>query len=155
MDFIEKIERLVQDFLQAREDLYLIDLKVSAGNDVVVILDSDGPLSVQDCLDASRAIELNFDRKEHNFSLQVMSPGLSEPLQQPRQYRKNLGRDLDVVLMNGEKVVGELIRVERDEIALMLKYRRPRSVGKGKEAVEEEKVIPYAEIKKALVVIKF
>lgn len=155
MEFREKVEQLVQDFLQTRDDLYLIDLKISSGNDVVVVLDGDRSLSVQDCLDASRAIEFNLDREECDFSLQVMSPGLSEPLLLPRQYRKNLGRDLEVVLVNDEKITGELIRAEDREIALMLRYRRPKLVGKGKEDVEEERVIPYTEIKKALVVIKF
>ena len=84
-----------------------------------------------------------------------MSPGLSEPLLLPRQYRKNIGRDLEVVLENNEKIVGELVNANEEKIELMLRYRRPKLIGKGKEDVEEEREIPYAEIKKALVVIKF
>jgi ribosome maturation factor RimP len=80
MDFRTKVEELVHEFLATREDLYLVDLKISASSDVTVILDGDESLTLQDCLDASRAIEFNLDREEHDFSLQVMSPGLSEPL---------------------------------------------------------------------------
>ena len=155
MEFRTKVEYLIRDFLQTREDLYLVDLKISAGNDIVVILDGDKSLSLQDCLDASRAIEFNLDREAIDFSLQVMSPGLSEPLLLPRQYRKNIGRDLEVVLENNEKIVGELVNANEEKIELMLRYRRPKLIGKGKEDVEEEREIPYAEIKKALVVIKF
>ena len=97
MEFRVKVEHLIQDFLQAREDLYLVDLKISAGNDIVVILEGDKSLSLQDCLDVSRAIEFNLDREAVDFSLQVMSPGLSEPLLFPRQYRRNIGRDLEVI----------------------------------------------------------
>ena len=57
MEFRTKVEYLIRDFLQTREDLYLVDLKISAGNDIVVILDGDKSLSLQDCLDASRVIE--------------------------------------------------------------------------------------------------
>lgn len=155
MEFRVKVEHLIQDFLQTREDLYLVDLKISVGNDVVVILDGDKSLSLQDCLEASRAIEFNLDREDVDFSLQVMSPGLSEPLLLPRQYRKNIGRDLEVVLENNEKIVGELVNANEEKIELMLRYRRPKLIGKGKEDVEEKREIPYAEIKKALVVIKF
>jgi hypothetical protein len=155
MEFRVKVEHLIQDFLQTREDLYLVDLKISVGNDVLVILDGDKSLSLQDCLEASRAIEFNLDREVVDFSLQVMSPGLSEPLLLPRQYRKNIGRDLEVVLENNEKIVGELVNANEEKIELMLRYRRPKLIGKGKEDVEEEREIPYAEIKKALVVIKF
>lgn len=155
MEFRVKVEHLIQDFLQTREDLYLVDLKISVGNDVLVILDGDKSLSLQDCLEASRAIEFNLDREVVDFSLQVMSPGLSEPLLLPRQYRKNIGRDLEVVLENNEKIVGELVNANEEKIELMLRYRRSKLIGKGKEDVEEEREIPYAEIKKALVVIKF
>ena len=155
MEFRTRVEYLIRDFLQTREDLYLVDLKISAGNDIVVILDGDKSLSLQDCLEASRAIEFNLDREVVDFSLQVMSPGLSEPLLLPRQYRKNIGRDLEVVLENNEKIVGELVNANEEKIELMLRYRRQKLIGKGKEDVEEEREIPYAEIKKALVVIKF
>ena len=155
MEFRTKVEYLIRDFLQTREDLYLVDLKISAGNDIVVILDGDKSLSLQDCLDASRAIEFNLDREAVDFSLQVMSPGLSEPLLLPRQYRRNIGRDLEIILENDEKIVGELIKADEEKIGLMLRYRRPKLIGKGKEDVEEEREIPYVEIKKALVIIKF
>lgn len=155
MELRTKVEQLIQDFLNTREDLYLVDLKISAGNDVVVILDGDTSLSLQDCLDASRAIEFNLDRESVDFSLQVMSAGLSEPLKLPRQYRKNIGRNLEVVTNEEEKVEGELLSADEEKITLMLRYRRPKLVGKGKEDVEEERIIHYADIKKALVVIKF
>ena len=155
MDFRAKVEQLVHEFLETRKDLYLVDLKISAGDDVTVILDGDEGLSLQDCLDASRAIEFNLDREEHDFSLQVMSPGLSEPLKLPRQFKKNTGREIEVLLNSDEKIQGEVVAVDDEKVTLVLRYRRPKLIGKGKEDVVENKEIPYTEIKKALVVIKF
>jgi len=155
MEFRKKIEELLHEFLAARTDLFLIDLKFSAADDITVILDGDNGVSLQDCLDASRAIEFNMDREEHDFSLQVMSAGLSEPLVTPRQFAKNLGREIDVLLNDATNVEGELAKVDEEKITLILRYRKPKEVGKGKVDVEEEKEIPYSEIKKALVTIKF
>ena len=155
MEFRKNIETLLNDFLQTREDLFLIDLKFSAGDDITVILDGDNGVSVQDCLDASRAIEFNMDREEHDFSLQVMSAGLSEPLSIPRQFRKNIGREIEVLLNDSSEIEGELAKVDEEKITLVLRYRKPKEVGKGKVDVEEEKEIPYSDIKKALVVLKF
>ncbi len=155
MEFRKKIEELLNQFLEERKDLFLIDLKISASDDVTVILDGDNGVSLQDCLDASRAIEFNMDREEHDFSLQVMSAGLSEPLSSERQFRKNIGRDLDVLMKDDTKIEGELVKVDEEKITLLLRYRKPKEVGKGKIDVEEEKEIPYSEIKKALVAIKF
>ena len=155
MEFRKKIEELLHQFLEERTDLFLIDLKFSASDDITVILDGDSGVTLQDCLDASRAIEFNMDREEHDFSLQVMSAGLSEPLTTPRQYRKNIGRELDLLLTDTTKIEGELAKVDEDKITLILRYRKPKEVGKGKVDVVEEKEIPYTEIKKALVTIKF
>ncbi|WP_313027186.1 ribosome assembly cofactor RimP [Soonwooa sp.] len=155
MSFKEQIEALLASFLEERKDLFLVDLKISADDQITVTLDGDNGVTLQDCLDASRAIEFNMDREEHDFALQVMSYGLSEPLALNRQYQKNIGRELDVVLTSGEKIEGELVSVDEESITLLLRYRRPKLIGKGKEDVEEEKVIRLDEIKKALVVIKF
>lgn len=155
MEFRKKIEELLNNFLEERKDLFLIDLKFSAGDDITVILDGDNGVSLQDCLDASRAIEFNMAREDHDFSLQVMSAGLSEPLSSERQFRKNIGRDLDILMNDSTKIEGELAKVDDEKITLILRYRKPKEVGKGKVDVEEEKEIPYSEIKKALVAIKF
>lgn len=155
MEFRKKIEELLNEFLETRKDLFLTDLKISAGDDITVILDGDNGVSLQDCLDASRAIEFNMDREEHDFSLQVMSAGLSEPLSIPRQFNKNIGREIEVLLEDSSKIEGELSKVDEEKITLVLRYRKPKDIGKGKVDVEEEKEIPYSEIKKALVVIKF
>ncbi|KIC64997.1 ribosome assembly cofactor RimP [Chryseobacterium taiwanense] len=155
MEFRKRIEELLNEFLETRKDLFLIDLKISAGDDITVILDGDNGVSLQDCLDASRAIEFNMDREEHDFSLQVMSAGLSEPLATPRQFAKNIGRDIDILLNDSSKIEGELAKVDEEKITLVLRYRKPKDIGKGKVDVEEEKEIPYSEIKKALVAIKF
>ncbi len=155
MDFKAEVTRLVNDFLDTRPDLFLVDLKISPSSDITVILDGDQGVSLQDCLDASRAVEFNLDREVHDFGLQVMSAGLSEPLVSPRQFRKNIGRSIDVLLADDSQVEGELVNVDEEKIVIRLEYRRPKLVGKGKEDVVEDKEIPYSEIKKALVVIKF
>ena len=95
------------------------------------------------------------DREIHDFSLQVMSSGLSEPLEYPRQFRKNIGREIEVMFEDSTKVEGELLSVDDEKIVLRLEYRQPKLVGKGKEDVVEQREIPYSDIKKALVVIKF
>ncbi|WP_326981896.1 ribosome assembly cofactor RimP [Chryseobacterium sp. MYb264] len=155
MEFRKRIEELLNEFLATRTDLFLIDLKISAGDDITVILDGDNGVTLQDCLDASRAVEFNMDREEHDFSLQVMSAGLSEPLATPRQFNKNLGREIEVMFEDSTKLEGELSKVDDEKITLTLRYRKPKDIGKGKVDVVEEREIPYSEIKKALVIIKF
>jgi len=84
-----------------------------------------------------------------------MSAGLSEPLESPRQFRKNIGRTLELLLNDDSKIEGELVNVDDEKVIVRLEYRRPKLIGKGKEDVVEDKEIPYSDIKKALVTIKF
>lgn len=155
MAFTAKVTELLEVFLAEREDLFLIDLKISPTNDITVVIDGDEGVTLQDCLDASRAIENNLDREEEDFSLQVHSFGLSGPLQNVRQYHKNIGRELDIILDNDSEISGELVNVTDEAIVLLLKYRKPKEIGKGKIDVEEEKEIEFKNIKKALVKIQF
>ncbi|QCX53441.1 ribosome assembly cofactor RimP [Elizabethkingia sp. JS20170427COW] len=155
MEFKEKVATLVEQFLETRPELFLIDLKISVDSNITVIIDGDESVSLQDCLDVSRAVEFQLDRDEHDFSLQVMSPGLSEPLILPRQYGKNIGRELTITLHDDSEVQGELLQLSEEAITLELRYRRPKLIGKGKEDVVEERIIPFSGIKKAMVVIKF
>lgn len=155
MNFSDRVNILINDFLNVREDLFLIDLKISPTQDITVIIDGDNGINLQDCLDASRAIENNLDREETDFSLQVTSPGLSQPLQLPRQYKKNIGRSLEITLNDDNQIDGELTKFDENEITIKRKYRKPKEIGKGKVDVEEEINIPFSQIKKAVVQIKF
>lgn len=155
MEFNERVSQLLKDFLDQRPDLFLIDLRISLDSNISVILDGDNGVSLQDCLDASRAIENNLDRDEHDFALSVSSAGLSEPLATQRQFRKNIGRNLDLTMQNDLKLNAELLEASEDGIVVSWTSRKPKEIGKGKVDVVEVREIPYSEIKKALVEIKF
>ena len=102
----------------------------------------------------SRAIEHNLDRDEEDFSLEVLSAGVSEPLSEVRQYRKNVGRKLKVKT-GGETIEGELVNAGEENITLQWKAREPKPVGKGKVTVQKEAIVPYENIVEAKVMIKF
>lgn len=150
----KKVEELLGDALAERPDLFLIDLSISEANQIRVIIDGDEGVKVQDCIDVSRAIEHNLDREEQDFSLEVLSAGVSEPLTRVRQYRKNEGRKLKVKTSE-ENFEGKLVSVSDDDITLQWKAREPKPVGKGKVTVQKEAVIPYKDIVEAKVMITF
>lgn len=151
----EKVTALLQEAFEEYENLFLIDLKIKGNNEIVVVIDGDQGVTVQDCINVSRKVEHNLDREEEDFSLEVMSAGATEPLINTRQYKKNEGRDLEVVLQDGSKITGNLIQVHDEGIVLFRKERVPKEVGKGKMTVEKEEVIAFEAIKQAKVKIKF
>lgn len=154
MTFKEKVNTLLQEALEERPSLFLIDLTITDAFKVIITLDDDNGVVLQDCIDVSRAVESNLDREEQDFSLEVASVGVGSPLKLVRQYIKNIGRTL-IVTTNTEKIEAELVDANEDFIILSWKAREPKKVGKGKETVQKEQQIPYIEIKEAVVTVTF
>jgi ribosome maturation factor RimP len=151
----EKVTELLEQALNDRPSLFLLDLTITDGNQIKVVLDGDDGVTVEDCMAVSRAIEHNLDREENDFSLEVMSAGVSEPLTLQRQYKKNMGRKLKVVTAEGTTIEGELTDVNEEQITLQWKAREPKPVGKGKVTVQKVSVLSFSDIKEAKVMITF
>lgn len=151
----EQVIQLLGQALDKNKSLFLIDLSISEANHIRVILDGDTGVTVEDCIAVSREIEHNLDRDELDFSLEVMSAGVSEPLEIPRQYKKNIGRTLKVKTQEGEAIEAELTEATDTAITLQWKAREPKPVGKGKVTVQKEAVVAYSNIVEAKVMITF
>lgn len=153
--FREKVLELLNKGLEEKPSVFLIDLTISEGNKIVVTLDGDNGVNLQDCIDISRAIEHNLDREEEDFSLEVASAGATSLLKFPRQYRKNIGRKLQVIKKDGSIIEANITDANDDFAVLEWTSREPKQIGKGKETVKHKVEIPYSEIKEAKVIIVF
>ena len=149
------VAELLEKALEENESLFLIDFSVSENNQIRVVIDGDNGVTVNDCIAISRAIEHNIDREEIDFSLDVSSAGVSEPLLIPRQFLKNIGRNLKVKTRDNDVCQGKLEKVDSENIELRWKVREPKPLGKGKVTVQKEAVIEYKDIVEATVMIKF
>ena len=153
--FKKTVEDLLQNALNERQDLFLIDFSLSGDNAIKIVIDGDNGVLVEDCMFISRAIEHNIDRDEHDFSLEVLSSGATTPLTLPRQFKKHIGRDLEVITLDSQNLEGKLTEVNDKEVVLKWKTREPKPVGKGKVTVSKEANVAFDNIKEAKVKIKF
>ncbi len=153
--FRKTVEDLLQTALDERQDLFLIDFSLSGDNGIKIVIDGDNGVLVEDCMFVSRAIEHNIDREEHDFSLEVLSSGAVTPLTLPRQYKKHVGRNLEVTTLDSQNLEGELTEVNDQGVVLKWKAREPKPIGKGKVTVTKEANVTFENIKEAKVKIKF
>jgi len=102
------------------------------------LLDDDEGTSIAKCIALSRHLEDELDRDAEDFSLDVSSPGLDQPLKMHRQYQKNIGRDVQLKIREAGKVVGKLIAATEDEIIIQTREKRRIEGRKAKEWVEED-----------------
>ncbi|MBT8244964.1 MAG: ribosome assembly cofactor RimP [Winogradskyella sp.] len=150
-----KVEELLQNALEERQDLFLISFTFGLDNAIKIVIDGDKGVLVEDCMFISRAIEHNLDREEEDFSLEVLSAGAASPLTMPRQYKKNVGRNLEIKTKDDQNIEGQLVKADEESIHLTWKTREPKPVGKGKVTVTKEATIALENIKEAKVKIKF
>jgi ribosome maturation factor RimP len=153
--FKKTVEDLLQAALDERQDLFLIEFSLSGDNAIKIVIDGDNGVLVEDCMFISRAIEHNIDRDEYDFSLEVLSSGASTPLVLRRQYKKHVGRNLEVKTLDSKTFEGELTIVNDEGVVLMWKTREPKPLGKGKVTVTKEASVAFNNIKEAIVKIKF
>jgi ribosome maturation factor RimP len=149
------VKTLIENGLEERTDLFLIDVKMNADNKISVVIDGDNGVTVEDCMFISRAIENNLDREEADFSLDVASAGATSPLVNDRQYKKNVGRTLEVKAKFDLKIEGILIDADDAGVTLEWETKEAKPVGKGKVVINKQAKIMYDDILEAKVVIKF
>ena len=153
--FRTKVKTLLDNCIEERTDLFVIDFDVKDNNAIKVVIDGDNGVLVEDCMFVSRAIEHNLDREEEDFSLEVTSAGATTPMSHKRQYKKNIGRTVDIKATNNQKFEALLADANEDGITLTWKTREPKPVGKGKVTVQKEAKLTYNDIIEAKVKIKF
>ncbi len=141
-----KIEEIASGLLGDGE-LFLVEVNITPGNEIEVVIDSDSSVDIDDCVELSRAIEEKLDREEEDFELTVASAGIGQPLRILRQYLKLIGSPVEVVLCNGTKILAELR--DADEHSVTLAYKEMRAVEgrKRKQEFEVVQTYPLEEIK--------
>jgi len=149
----DKVYALLEPFLQEDPSYFLVHIKVKPGHIIRVYIDGDQGLPIKQCTSFNRrlykAIEEAAWFPEGDFALEVSSPGVDEPLILNRQYVKNIGRTVEVIL-NDESVFTGVMKEVTDKDILI-----EWTAGKGKKANQETMLIPFENIKSTIVQIQF
>jgi ribosome maturation factor RimP len=135
------------------ENQFIVEVKISASNDIFVSVDDFNGLSIEECQRISKEIESQLDREVADFSLELGSPGLSNPFKVFEQYQKHLGKEVEVLMIDGEKHTGTLSTASPDEI--MLSYTYVAKMANKKQEISEIIKIRVQDIKSTRSVISF
>ncbi|MEO7524024.1 MAG: ribosome assembly cofactor RimP [Ferruginibacter sp.] len=148
---IEIVQKLLHPLLT--DDIFLVDIRIKPINNIKIYLDADNGLGIEKCIKINRALYKIMEEMgiypEGDFSLEVSSPGIGEPLKLYRQYIKNIGRELEVEFKDSSKKTGKLTSVNETELIIEF------TEGKNKKAVVKQETILFSDIKETIVLIKF
>lgn len=138
-----------------RDDLFVTQITVAPGNNIRILIDGDQGVNLDDCVALSRLVEGSYDREVEDFSLDVLTHGVTESLVMPRQYIKNVGRDIKVKTIADESIEGLLKEANDSRIVVYFTYKERVEGKKKKIVVEKNLEIPYDQIKSGIIKVSF
>ena len=141
------------EILAEEPEYFLVSLRIKPTSNIKVFIDGDQGIAIDKCVRFNRKlyklIEESGMYPEGEFSLELSSPGLDEPLKMHRQYVKNIGRNIEISFLDDTKKEGKLLSVTETDLII------EHTEGKGKKAVTQQLVVPFENIKSTIVQIKF
>lgn len=148
------VKQIVEEWLQDK-DYFLVDVSVSNDNRIVVEIDHAEGVWIEDCVELSRFIESKLDREKEDFELEVGSAGIGQPFKVHQQYVNHLGKDVEVLTLDGVKYQGELHEVNDDTFSILRTVKKKEEGAKRPRMVEELVTFRYDEIKYTKYLISF
>jgi ribosome maturation factor RimP len=146
----EIVHSIVGNFISG-SDMFLVDISVSAGNKIKVLVDRPEGLGISDCAELSRAIESSLDRESQDFELEVSSPGAESVFKVSQQFLKNVGKEVEIRLQNQNTLRGVLLEYTPEFLRVL-----PQEKGKKKNQTATDGLkISFAEIAQVKGVISF
>ena len=146
------VEKKLSEMLTELPGYFLVEISVKPTNNIKVFVDADQGAAIDQLSRINRALYKWVEENlfpNGDFSIEVSSPGLEEPLKLDRQYLKNISRMVEIVLKNGLKKEGKLISVSESEVII------EEEIGKGKKKEVVQHIILKEEIKTTKIQVKF
>jgi ribosome maturation factor RimP len=141
---IKELEKKVEAVISDDPTVFLVEIKIKPTNNIKVFVDGDQGISIEKLVSYNRKLYRQLEEENlygGNFSLEVSSPGLDEPLKLHRQYVKNKNRFVEVITNEGDRKEGKLVGVEEDGIMI------ESTSGKGKKMETVQHTVLFDNIK--------
>ncbi|MDZ7332044.1 MAG: ribosome maturation factor RimP [candidate division KSB1 bacterium] len=125
---LNEIKNLILPILTSHQvDFIDLELKGRVGAQVLrVFVDTDGGITLDQCVILSREISDALDRRDilpGRYRLEVSSPGLDRPLKSMRDFQRNLGRQVKIKYLdeggNSVTVIGQIEGVDDDAVVIL------------------------------------
>ena len=113
-------------------DVFPVEVIVKPNNSIRVFLDSDSAVTLKHCAEINKFIEANLDREKEDFELEVSSAGLDQPLRMIRQYKNNIGKQINIITNDGRLLTGSLHAVNSETIDVAIVDEDKKTKNKSK-----------------------
>ena len=150
---IQELSQRINNLLAGHDNHFLVEVRIKPTNNIKVFIDADEGMPLSTLIDYNRKLYKQIEESgmfpDGDFSLEVSSPGLDEPLKKERQYRKNVGRYVHITKNDGTTLEGKLLEATEDGVLV------ETETGKGRKKEIKQETVLFSDIKTTKIQVKF
>ena len=149
------IQKAVDEWLQ-KGDYYLVDVEMTDDDRIVIEIDHADGVWIEDCADLSRFLQEKLGDELGDYELEVGSAGIGQPFKVIQQYRNHVGKEVEVLTVDGQKLQGILKAVNDDETFVVTVKEKQHQEGKKRPVlVEVDKSFAISSVKYCKYLLNF
>lgn len=148
------IENIIYNYIQDT-DIFIVEINVKPGDVIQVTLDKPEGITISECSEINKYVVSLLNDHSENFELEISSPGLGAPFRVLQQYKKNIGKEVEIFLFEGKKIKGTLISVSKETIEIEEIKKVNKETVKKPEYGKIINTYSMKEIKSAKLIVNF
>jgi len=153
-----KLEHTINQFVEKQfPQFYVVEYSIENGENKLIELsiEKDGGIKLDDCMLINKALRKYLEEEKYpqfaDYELNVCSPGLGKPLKLHRQYQNHIGKQLNITLLDGQNITGNLTQLENEQLTLTIKTQNKHT----HKVTTSTQTIPFMQIQETKVEVSF
>ena len=142
------VKAAVEEWLSQNE-YFLVDVEMTPDGRIVIEIDHTDGVWIEDCAELSRFLQEKLGEELGDYELEVGSAGIGQPFKVVQQYRNHIGKEVEVLALDGKKLQGILKEVSEDgqSFVVTVKEKQKQEGKKRPVIVEVDKAFNVNEVK--------
>ena len=150
------VKKAVEEWLSQNE-YFLVDVEMTPDGRIVIEIDHADGVWIEDCAELSRFLQEKLGDELGDYELEVGSAGIGQPFKVIQQYRNHIGKEVEVLPLDGKKLQGILKEVSEDgkSFVVTVKEKQKQEGKKRPVMVEVDKTFAIKDVKYTKYVLTF
>lgn len=150
------VKKAVEEWLSQNE-YFLVDVEMTPDGRIVIEIDHTDGVWIEDCAELSRFLQEKLGDELGDYELEVGSAGIGQPFKVIQQYRNHIGKEVEVLPLDGKKLQGILKEVSEDgkSFVVTVKEKQKQEGKKRPVMVEVDKTFAIKGVKYTKYVLTF
>ena len=136
-------------------DYFLVDVVFADNDRIVVEIDHAYVFWIEDCAELSRVLQDKLGEELGNYELEVGSAGIGQPFKVAQQYVNYIGKEVEVLALDGKKTQGILKSVDGDDFIVTVTEKQKLEGKKRPVMVDVDKAFNMQQVKYTKYLLNF